>query len=120
MCSSWSRSKSLPRPFRRGVRRSCRFLFPFLFPLPSAHPSATAYLGRAPPSPDVASDRALVQRTSGQLSDALITLDGVLETAPRHAQALWNRALVLRDLGLPLSAAAAFDAVAALNEPGWS
>jgi tetratricopeptide (TPR) repeat protein len=81
---------------------------------------AAAYLERATGNPDVASDRALLQRAAGQLSDALITLDGVLETSPHHAQAQWNRALVLRDLGLALSAARQFDAVAALNEPGWA
>jgi hypothetical protein len=36
------------------------------------------------------------------------------------AQALWNRALALAGLDLPLSAANVFDAVAALGEPGWS
>jgi hypothetical protein len=81
---------------------------------------AAAYLDRAAPGPDVACDRALVQRATGHPTEALITLDGVLETAPRHPQALWNRALVLGDLGLTLSAAAAFDAVAALDEPGWA
>jgi len=83
-------------------------------------PRAIEYLDKAAPGPDVAADRALVQRAAGQLSEALISLDGVLETAPRHPQALWNRALVLRDLGLPLSAAEAFRAVAALDEPGWA
>jgi tetratricopeptide (TPR) repeat protein len=81
---------------------------------------AAAYLDRATPDPGIASDRALVQRATGHLSDALITLDGVLEAAPRHPQALWNRALVLRDLGLSASAAAGFEAVVALHEPGWS
>ena len=81
---------------------------------------ASDYLDKAAPSADVRADRALVQRAAGQLDDALITLDGVLETTPRHPQALWNRALVLRELGLPLSAAEAYRAVAALNEPGWS
>jgi cellulose synthase operon protein C len=81
---------------------------------------AAEYLDKAAPSHDVAADRALVQRATGQLAEALITLDGVLEIAPRHPQALWNRALVLRELGLPLSAAEAYRTIAGLNEPGWS
>lgn len=81
---------------------------------------ASRYLDRLAPDPDVVSDRALVLRSSGRLSDALIALDGVLRAVPRHPQALWNRALVLRELGLPLSAAAELEAVATLNEPGWS
>ena len=44
----------------------------------------------------------------------------MLDAAPRHPQALWNRALALRDLGLALAAAEAFEAVAALHEPGWA
>src|SRR5262249_22522433 len=32
----------------------------------------------------------------------------------------WDRALVLRDLDLPLASAEAWDAAAALAEPGWS
>src|SRR5262249_10369768 len=59
-------------------------------------------------------------RGRGRLSDALNRLDGVLSRNPRHPQALWNRALVLRDLDLPLMAAEAWDASAALGEPGWS
>jgi hypothetical protein len=81
---------------------------------------AAEYLDRALPTPGVASDRALIERADRRPADALITLDAVLETAPHHPQALWNRALVLVDIGLPLSAAEAFRAVAALNEPGWS
>jgi hypothetical protein len=81
---------------------------------------ATDYLDRAAPSLDVAADRALVLLAEGHPRDALIALDRVLDAAPRHPQALWNRALALRDLGLPLVAAEAFDAVAALHEPGWA
>ncbi|NVB83830.1 MAG: CHAT domain-containing protein [Kofleriaceae bacterium] len=80
---------------------------------------ASAYLDRATPSADVAADRALLLLTEHP-DDALIALDGVLETSPGHAQALWNRALALRDLGLVASSAAAFSAVAEKNEPGWA
>ncbi|MCP3136197.1 CHAT domain-containing protein [Pyxidicoccus xibeiensis] len=81
---------------------------------------AAEYLQRAPASPDVDSDRAVVALSKGELEEALILLDGVLEKHPRHPQALWNRALVLRELGLDAVAADAFDAVAALGEPGWA
>lgn len=81
---------------------------------------ATAYLDRAVAEPDVTADHALLQLLAGHPAEALITLDGVLATRPRHPQALWNRALALRDLGLDASAAEAFEAVAALNEPGWA
>ncbi|HKA87114.1 MAG TPA: CHAT domain-containing protein [Haliangiales bacterium] len=70
--------------------------------------------------PAVEVERAVAARGRGRLSDALNRLDGVLSRNPRHPQALWNRALVLRDLDLPLMAAEAWDASAALGEPGWS
>ncbi|MBZ4422900.1 anti-sigma factor [Myxococcus sp. RHSTA-1-4] len=81
---------------------------------------AAEYLRRAPASPDVDSDRAVVAMSAGALEEALTLLDGVLEKQPRHPQALWNRALVLRELGRDAAAAEAFDAVAALREPGWA
>lgn len=80
---------------------------------------AETYLAKAT-GPDAAADRALVQLTAGHADAALIALDAVLATAPRHPQALWNRALALRDLGLPRMAIQAFEAVAALDEPGWA
>lgn len=81
---------------------------------------AAEYLQRAPSSPDVDSDRAVVALAKGELEEALILLDGVLEKHPEHPQALWNRALVLRELGLDALAAEAFDAVASLREEGWA
>ncbi|NTX58165.1 CHAT domain-containing protein [Myxococcus sp. CA039A] len=81
---------------------------------------AADYLQRASSSPDVDSDRAVVALTKGELESALILLDGVLEKHPQHAQALWNRALVLHELGLDALAAEAFDAVALLGEVGWA
>ena len=81
---------------------------------------ATAYLERAAQGPDVAADRALVLLTTGRPAEALVALDGVLAAAPRHPQALWNRALALRDLGLARIAVEAFEAVTALGEPGWA
>ena len=82
--------------------------------------SAAADLARAPPSPDVDSDRAVLALQRRQLEDALALLDSVLEREPRHAVARFNRGLVLRELSLPSSAAAEFRAVAQLAEPGWS
>jgi hypothetical protein len=81
---------------------------------------AAEYLSKLSSSPDVDSDRALVALSKGSLEEALILLEGVLEKAPNHAPALWNRGLVLRELGLDLLAAESFAKVAALNEPGWS
>jgi len=81
---------------------------------------ARTYLERAPASADVAADRALVLLTAGAPAEALVALDGVLDRAPKHPQALWNRALVLRDLGLARLASEAFGAVAELGEPGWA
>src|SRR5207253_10324282 len=81
---------------------------------------AARTLARAPRSPDVDSDRAAAALQSGAADEALILLDPVLSVNPSHPQALWNRALALRELGLPLAAAEAFTAAAALKEPGWS
>lgn len=68
---------------------------------------------------DAESDRALLALLDGDPETALEILDRVLEEEPQHPQALWNRALALRELGLFLAAAQAFEQVAALNEPGW-
>ncbi|OJH38337.1 CHAT domain-containing protein [Cystobacter ferrugineus] len=71
-------------------------------------------------SPELDNDRAVALLLKGEPRDALRLVDGVLEQHPRHAQALWNRGLALRQLDLPLLAARAFTEVAALKEPGWS
>jgi cellulose synthase operon protein C len=68
---------------------------------------------------DVKSDRALLALLSGDPKTALKILDEVLARNPRHPQALWNQALALRALELPLMAAQAFAAVAELDERGW-
>jgi tetratricopeptide (TPR) repeat protein len=85
---------------------------------------AAHYLDSASKDPrialDVESDRALLVLLDGDPEAALQILDRVLEHEPQHPQALWNRALALRELGLPLLAAQAFERVAALNEPGWA
>ncbi|MBU8895565.1 CHAT domain-containing protein [Corallococcus sp. M34] len=81
---------------------------------------AAPYLEKAEASPDVDCDRALLALDRRDLTRALTLLDGVLRAHPRHAQALWNRGLVLRELELWASAAESFEAVAALGETGWS
>ncbi|HYH98601.1 CHAT domain-containing protein [Hyalangium sp.] len=74
-------------------------------------------LGR---SPGLESDRAAAMLLKGEPHEALRRVEGVLAEHPRHPQALWNRGLALRELGLPLLAARSFTEVASLKEPGWS
>ena len=97
---------------------------------------ALAFLERMPESVDQTCDQAVLaleQARNAQTGDmngavlkqthlngALELLDEVLRQEPGHAQALWNRALVLREMGLTLLAAESFEAVAARAEPGWS
>jgi tetratricopeptide (TPR) repeat protein len=82
--------------------------------------TAAHYLERAPASPEVDSDRAVLALERGEPALSLALLERVLQRAPNHPQALWNRALVLEELQLWASAATAFEAAAALSEPGWS
>jgi tetratricopeptide (TPR) repeat protein len=65
-------------------------------------------------------DRAAAALGLGRPDQALIHADAALAREPDLAQALWNRGLALRDLALPLAAAASFRAVAARGEPGWA
>lgn len=81
---------------------------------------AASFLERMPAGPDRDSDLAAVYLARGAHEQALRLLDGVLSSKPRHPQALWNRALVLREMGLSMKAAELFDQVAALGEQGWS
>ncbi|MBU8898700.1 CHAT domain-containing protein [Corallococcus sp. M34] len=81
---------------------------------------ALAHLRRTPASLARDNDRAAAALMGGHLDEALTLLDAVLEEEPGHPQALWNRGLVLRELGLPLMAAQSFEALAAKAEPGWS
>lgn len=50
-------------------------------------------------------------RRMGELREALHLFNEVLRRAPTHVQARWNRALVYRDLGLPLLAMEEFSAL---------
>ncbi|MCP3165689.1 CHAT domain-containing protein [Myxococcus qinghaiensis] len=81
---------------------------------------AADFLRRTPASLDRDSDLAVIALEQGRREDALELLEAVLRKSPDHPQALWNRALVLRELGLTLQAAEAFDAVAKQGEAGWS
>lgn len=81
---------------------------------------AAAYLERAGDGPGVLSDRAALALEAGQPVQALRLVDAALERDAWHGPARWNRALALRDLGLPRAAAIAFRAAAARNEAGWA
>jgi cellulose synthase operon protein C len=74
-----------------------------------------------PSSADVESDRAaLLSADPARIADALAAVDRALRLDARHAPALWNRAILLDSIGLPLAAARGFRAVEALKEEGWS
>jgi uncharacterized protein YjiS (DUF1127 family) len=71
-------------------------------------------------SPDLENERAVALLLKSRSEEAIRALAGVLKEQPHHPQALWNRGLALRDLGLHLAAARSFAEVASLQEPGWS
>jgi hypothetical protein len=77
-------------------------------------------LAEAEPGPDTHATEAAVAWNEGRHSRALDLLDQVLQEEPMHAQAWWNRALILDDLGLSMMASSAFTRIAELGEPGWS
>ncbi|NVJ09047.1 zf-HC2 domain-containing protein [Myxococcus sp. AM001] len=82
---------------------------------------AESFLSRAPASADRDNDRAVVALSGQRWEEALDLLGGALRQEPRHAQALWNRGLALRGLGLLKQAEASFRDVASLpgQEAGW-
>lgn len=71
-------------------------------------------------SADRESDRAALALAQGDPEAALALADAALAEAPEHRQARWNRALALRELGLPRTAAAEFERISAAGEPGWA
>jgi hypothetical protein len=81
---------------------------------------ALATLKGQPNTVEVDAQRGMAHLVARQPAEALRMLDSVLERSPRHAQALWNRALALQELRLTMLAAVAFDEVARLGEPGWA
>jgi cellulose synthase operon protein C len=74
----------------------------------------------APASPRRDADLAATELLAGQPERALDAADRALDAEPELTAAHWNRALALRDLGLSLTAAAAFDEVSHRHEAGWS
>jgi len=81
--------------------------------------AAEQVLSGAGPGDDLDVERAIVAYKKGHHTVALALLDEVLARAPRHAQAMWNRAVVLAELDLPLVAAEAFEASADVFAPFW-
>jgi hypothetical protein len=80
-------------------------------------------LARSGHDDDLELDRAVLALTRNQHAEALRYLDEVLARSPGNGVALWNRARVLKELGLPLAAAEAFRDLARLGklgELGWS
>lgn len=91
------------------------------FALAGEGEEALRRLRALPPGPEVESDRgALMLAGEGGAAEALDHLDRALAARPQLPQALFNRGLALRALGLPLGAARSFRAVAALGEAGWA
>ncbi|GMU00380.1 hypothetical protein KH5H1_45000 [Corallococcus caeni] len=80
---------------------------------------AASFLERLPASPERDSDLAAVALARGDHERALRLLDGALAAKPGLTQALWNRALVFREMGLTLRASELFEQVAKRNEQGW-
>jgi len=89
---------------------------------PSQARQALKALEGLEPSAERESNRAAALLVLGEAHEALKAADAALARSPRLPQALWNRALALQKLHLPLRAARAFSEVAALEdqEPGWS
>jgi cellulose synthase operon protein C len=81
---------------------------------------AEEFLARLPVGPDMHSDLAAAALGEGRPEEALSLADRALQARPGHSQALWNRGLALRALGLELKAAEALEQVAAQKEPGWA
>lgn len=84
---------------------------------------AARFFAQAAATPEVDSDRAALELLDGSqdaLQRALDDVDRALQAAPNNPAALWNRALVLAGLDLPLAAARELDHVIALGEPGWA
>jgi hypothetical protein len=87
--------------------------------------SAADKAARLPRDAASLSDRAALallddnpQRAQANAERALSLATEALRLDPRFAPALWNRAVALERLELPLAAAEAFEALAAQGEPG--
>ncbi|MDC0671363.1 CHAT domain-containing protein [Nannocystis radixulma] len=83
-------------------------------------PQAKAVLLRLPESADRDSDLAALALMQGEAEPALELADAALAAAPEHLQAQWNRALALRELGLPRLAADALEQLASADTLAWA
>ncbi|WP_224242450.1 CHAT domain-containing protein [Hyalangium gracile] len=81
---------------------------------------ALAYLEPLPSTPENETLRGAALLVKGVPEEALRHLQLALDQAPTHPQALWNRALALRDLDVPQAAATGFRELAQQGEPGWA
>jgi tetratricopeptide (TPR) repeat protein len=88
--------------------------------LEGKYDEAARHFDRANPVPATLIDAAALALERGDGRAALAHADRALALAPRSGPALWNRALALELLGRAAPAIAAFEAVAALGEPGWA
>jgi CHAT domain-containing protein len=101
---------------RRGDRRGIAVAY-----LVRRQPAqAEPYLDAEDTGAEVQVDRSAAALLRDDAMEALERADRALGARPGYAPALWNRALALKGMGLPRTAAEAFDQVAALEEPGWS
>ena len=95
--------------------------------------AATEYASKLPATARSLSDRAALELLAvtgqdsvprprqEQAADRAISLTSdALRLDPNCVQAMWNKALALKLLGLPLEAARVFDEIARRGEPGWS
>ena len=82
--------------------------------------AAERALAIEPDGPDRDSDRAALDLAARRPDAAASHAAAALARSPRLGRALWNAALAHQQLGLDLGAAALFDRVAALDEPGWA
>ena len=82
--------------------------------------AAEQALAREPAGPQREVDAAALAIAQRRPEVALGHTAAALAMAPRLGAALWNDALARRQMRLPLTAAARFDEVAALGEPGWA
>src|SRR5205814_6736800 len=84
---------------------------------------AVQFFAQVAASPHADIDRAALELVDGSqpaLERAFDEVDRALAQLPGDPAALWNRALTLAALNLPLAAAREFDRVAALGESGWA
>lgn len=81
---------------------------------------ASQALDLVAPGPAVESDRAVIALARRQPAEAIVRLEAALEADAKHPAARWNRALALAELGLDLTAAAAFAELEADAGSGWA